>query len=269
LECAADVSWAAGHRELTVNVLVVDIGGTSVKILATGQEASRRFLSGRRLTPGAMVEQVGKLATGWKFEAVALGYPGVVANGVPAFEPRNLAAGWVGFDYRSAFACPVRIMNDAAMQALGSYRGGVMFFLGLGTGLGSAIVANHAVIPMELGRLSYRDGTYEDYLGASALKRLGVVKWREHVVLIVDRLVAGFFADEIVLGGGNARRLVDPPPKCRIGDNANAFIGGFRMWERDHAWAARRSKVWAPPPGSTYSRVLKPNLMGAARGSRP
>lgn len=238
-----------------MNVLVIDIGGTSVKIISTGQESSRRFLSGRRMAPDQMVRQVIKLATGWKYEAIALGYPGVVINGVPALDPRNLGRGWVGFDYRAAFGCPIKIMNDAAMQALGSYRGGLMLFLGFGTGLGSAIVANHTVIPMELGRLSYRDGTYEDYLGASGLRRLGVIRWREHVALVVQRLVEGFSADEIVLGGGNARRLVGLHPKCRIGGNAHAFTGGFRMWESDRICRPRLAPRYEAPTSAPIMRA--------------
>jgi len=214
-----------------MKVLVVDIGGTYVKILATGQEEPKRFESGKKLTPQKMVSEVTELARGWKYDVVAMGYPGVVANGHPAREPRNLAPGWVGFEYDDAFECPVKILNDAAMQALGSYRGGVMLFLGLGTGVGSAIVAHDTVIPMEVGRLSYRDGTYEDYVGLRALKTHGRARWIAHVRFGVRRLADVFEVDEVVLGGGNSRELAALPPRCRRGDNAYAFIGGYRMWE--------------------------------------
>jgi polyphosphate glucokinase len=180
-----------------------------------------------------MVSGVKELAKGWKYDVVAIGYPGVVKNGLPAREPRNLGRGWVGFDYRAAFGRPVRILNDAAMQALGSYKGGVMLFLGFGTGLGAAVVADHTVVAMEVGQLSYRSGCYEDYIGQNGLKKYGKGKWRRHVAFGVARLVDVFHADDVVLGGGNAKRLKALPPKCRIGNNANAFIGGFRMWEGD------------------------------------
>jgi predicted NBD/HSP70 family sugar kinase len=217
-----------------MNVLVVDVGGTSVKILVTGETQDRRFASGRKMTPEQMVSGVKTLAKGWKYDVVALGYPGVVKDGQPALEPRNLGRGWVGFDYRAAFACPIKIMNDAAMQALGSYREGVMLFLGFGTGLGSAIVSGDAVVPMELAHLSYRNGTYEDYVGYRGLREHGKAKWCGHVAFGVARLIEAFHADDVVLGGGNARRLERLPQGCRLGDNSNAFIGGFRMWQTDN-----------------------------------
>jgi polyphosphate glucokinase len=217
-----------------MNVLVVDVGGTSVKILVTGETQDRRFASGRKMTPEQMVSGVKNLAKGWKYDVVALGYPGVVKDGRPALEPRNLGRGWVGFDYRAAFACPIKIMNDAAMQALGSYRDGVMLFLGFGTGLGSAIVSGDAVVPMELAHLSYRNGTYEDYVGYRGLREHGKAKWCGHVAFGVARLIEAFHADDVVLGGGNARRLERLPQGCRLGDNSNAFIGGFRMWQNDN-----------------------------------
>ena len=214
-----------------MNVLAVDIGGTHVKILATGQDEPRKFVSGPKLTPDAMVTGVKKLAKGWKYDAVSIGYPGPVLHGRPLLEPHNLSKGWVGFDYRGAFGRPVKIVNDAAMQALGSYEGGKMLFLGLGTGLGTAMVVDGVVEPMELGHLPYRKGTYEDYVGLRGLEKRGKKKWRKHVALVVERLAAALEPDEVVLGGGNVKKLKELPPSCRAGDNANAFAGGFRLWD--------------------------------------
>jgi polyphosphate glucokinase len=213
------------------NVLVVDVGGTNVKILATGQDERRRFPSGPALTPQRMVSGVKKLAKGWKYDVVSIGYPGLVLRGRPIVEPRNLAKGWVGFDYRAAFRQPVKIINDAAMQALGSYKGGTMLFLGLGTGLGSAFVVDGIVEPLELGHLPYKKGTYEDYLGLRGLEKRGKKKWRKHVADVVEQLAAALEPDDVVIGGGNVKRLKELPPGCRVGDNGNAFVGGFRMWE--------------------------------------
>jgi polyphosphate glucokinase len=215
-----------------VNVLTVDVGGTHVKILATGQDEPRKCPSGPKLTPKEMVARVKKLAQGWKYDAVSIGYPGVVIHGRPVSEPRNLGKGWVGFDYRAAFGKPVKIINDAAMQALGSYKGtGKMLFLGFGTGLGSTMIVDGIVEPMELAHLPYKKGTYEDYVGLRGLEKRGKKKWRRHVEDVVARLSAALEPDDIVLGGGNARKLKDLPPGSRPGDNANAFLGGFRLWE--------------------------------------
>ena len=214
-----------------MHVLVVDIGGTHVKILATGQEELREFASGRSLTPQEMVAGVKKLARGWKYDVISMGYPGVVLHGRPIAEPHNLGRGWVHFDYRVAFGQPVKIINDAAMQALGSYQGGKMLFLGLGTGLGSALIADGVVEPMELGHLPYRKGTYEKYVGLRGLEKRGKRKWRGHVAHVVAGLIAALEPDDVVLGGGNVKKLKELPPGCRIGDNANAFVGGFRLWE--------------------------------------
>jgi polyphosphate glucokinase len=178
-----------------------------------------------------MVAGVKKLARGWKYAAVAVGYPGVVARGRPVIEPHNLAKGWVGFDYRAAFRLPVKIVNDAAMQALGSYKGGVMLFLGLGTGLGSALVVDGVLESLELGHLPYKKGTYEDYVGLRGLEKRGKKKWRKHVAEVVEALVAALEPDDVVLGGGNVKRLKELPPGCRMGNNANAFVGGFRLWQ--------------------------------------
>ena len=214
-----------------MNVLVVDVGGTHVKILATGQDTPRKFVSGPAMTAERMVSGVVKLARGWKYDAVAIGYPGVVARGRPIVEPHNLAKGWVGFDYRAAFGRPVKIINDAAMQALGSYKGGAMLFLGLGTGLGSALVVDGVIEAMEVGHLSYKKGTYEDYVGLRGLEKRGKKKWRKHVLDVVEGLVAALEPDDVVLGGGNVKLLKELPLGCRIGNNVNAFLGGFRLWE--------------------------------------
>jgi len=214
-----------------VNVLAVDIGGSSVKILATGQKEPRKIPSGPKLTPKAMVAGIKKLATGWKYDAVSIGYPGMVIHGRPVAEPFNLGKGWVGFDYRAAFGKPVKLMNDAAMQALGSYKGGKMLFLGLGTGLGSTVIVDGVVEPMELAHLPYKKGTYEDYVGRRGLENRGKKKWRRDVEDIVARLTAALEPDDVVLGGGNAKKVKELPGKCRRGNNANAFLGGFRLWE--------------------------------------
>jgi polyphosphate glucokinase len=214
-----------------MGVLVVDIGGTHVKILASGRSRHRQFESGPDLTPAEMVAGVKKLAARWTFDRVSMGYPGAVMHGAPAVEPFNLAPGWVGFDYAKAFGCPVRIINDAAMQALGGYRGGKMLFLGLGTGLGSTLIIDGVVAPMELGHLPYRKATFEDYVGLRGLDKHGKKKWRAYVNDVVARLVNALLPEEVVLGGGNARLLRTLPPKCRLGDNADAFAGGFRLWQ--------------------------------------
>jgi polyphosphate glucokinase len=213
-----------------MNVLVVDVGGHSVKVLATGQTEPRELPSGPTLTAEQMVAGVKKLAWDWHHDVVAVGYPGPVLHGRPVAEPHNLGPGWVGFDYQAAFGCPVKIVNDAAMQALGSYKGGKMLFLGLGTGLGSTLIVDGIVEPLELGHLPYRKATFEDYVGIRGLKRLGKKKWRKSVADVVARLVAALEPDEVVLGGGNVRKLRDLPPGSRAGDNANAFLGGFRLW---------------------------------------
>jgi polyphosphate glucokinase len=214
-----------------MNVLVVDVGGTHVKILATGQEERREFPSGPTLTAEQMVRRVKELAGDWTYDAVSIGYPGPVLHGRPVAEPHNLAPGWVGFDYRAAFGRPVKVINDAAMQALGSYKGGKMLFLGLGTGLGSTMILDGIVEPMELGHLPYKKSTYEDYVGLRGLDRLGKKKWRQYVADVVAALIAALQPDDVVLGGGNVKKLKELPPGCRAGDNANAFLGGFRLWE--------------------------------------
>ncbi len=214
-----------------MRVLVVDVGGTHIKILAPGQRTYRQFDSGPSMNAKSMVAEVRRAAEGWKFDAVSIGYPGPVLHGRPAVEPHNLARGWVGFDFRSAFGLPVKVMNDAAMQALGSYKGGKMLFLGLGSGLGSAMILNGIVEPMELGHLPYRTKTFEDYVGMRGLKRYGRARWRAYVDDVVKRFIAALLPEDVVIGGGNVHQLAKLPRGCRAGDNANAFRGGFRMWE--------------------------------------
>jgi len=214
-----------------MDVLTVDVGGTHVKILATGNAEPRKFVSGPTLTPRRMVAGVKRLTGDWKYDVVSIGYPGPVLHGKPVAEPRNLASGWIGFDYSKAFRCPVKLINDAAMQALGSYQGGKMLFLGLGTGLGSTMIVDGVVEPMELAHLPYKKATFEDYVGLRGLKKHGRHKWRQHVADVVKQLVAALEPDDIVLGGGNVKLLKELPAGCRAGDNAKAFLGGFRLWD--------------------------------------
>jgi polyphosphate glucokinase len=232
-----------------MNVLVIDVGGTHVKALVSGAQEPRKTESGPSMTAARMVKAVRRLAEGWKYDAVSIGYPGPVVHGRIATEPKNLGPGWVGFDFRAAFERPVKIVNDAAMQALGSYRGRRMLFLGLGTGLGSAMIVDGDIEPMELAHLPYRKGrTYEEYVGLAAMKRLGKRKWRKHVCRIIELLQTALEPDYVVLGGGNARKLGDKLPRgVRLGDNTNAFAGGFRLWEKSMKVAARNTKT---PPTS-------------------
>src|ERR1700739_4931546 len=212
-------------------VLVIDVGGTNVKLLATGQNEPRKHPVGRSMTPQKMVRLVKKSVSDWKFDCFSLGYPGPVINGHPLREPHNLGGGWMKFNFREAFGCPVKVINDAAMQALGSYKGGRMLFLGLGTGLGSAMIVDGILEPMELAHLTYKRGkTYEDHLGLRGLKRLGKKKWRRQVAKIIEKLRTALEADYVVLGGGNIKKLKKLPPGTRLGNNQNAFRGGFRMW---------------------------------------
>jgi polyphosphate glucokinase len=213
-----------------MEVLAIDVGGTHVKILASGRETPLKFVSGPKMTAEQMVSGVKSLAQGWKYDAVSIGYPGAVLHGRILHEPHNLANGWVNFDFQGAFGCPIQVLNDAAMQALGSYKGGSMLFLGLGTGLGSAMIVDGRLEPMELGHLPYRKATYEDYVGIRGLKRHGKNKWRKYVADVVKRVAAALQPDDIVLGGGNVKLLKPLPEGCREGANANAFVGGFRLW---------------------------------------
>ena len=239
-----------------MNVLVIDVGGTHVKILATGQTEPRRFDSGPKLTAQRMVDGVRQLAADWKYDRVSIGYPGPVLHSKPVAEPHNLAPGWVGFDYRAAFGKPVKIVNDAAMQALGGYNGGKLLFLGFGTGLGTTLIVDGVVEPMELGHLPYKKATYEDYVGLRGLEKHGVHKWRRHVANVVKLLVAALEPDDVVLGGGNAKKLDELPPRCRIGDNANAFLGGFRLWD-DAANRGRKRSAAAKPTKKKATKGLR------------
>ena len=216
-----------------MNVLVIDIGGTHVKLLATGQDARREFVSGPGLTPKRLLAGVRQLVADWPYDAISIGYPGPVVHDRPFADPWNLGKSWAGFNFETAFKCPVKMMNDAAMQALGSYKRGKMLFLGLGTGLGSALVVEGFVLPMELAHLPYKNATFEDYVGIRGLEKFGKKKWRKLVTDVVQRLAAALEPDEVVLGGGNVHNLKVLPPGCRPGDNNNAFAGGFRLWEQD------------------------------------
>jgi polyphosphate glucokinase len=219
------------HMPLPATILVIDIGGSKVKILATGETTPRTRQSGKRLTPTQLVAAVHELAEGWTYEAISIGYPGVVGTRGPRSEPGNLGPGWVGFNFAAAFDRPVRIINDAAMQALGNYEGGRMLFLGLGTGLGSALIADRVIVPLELAQLPYPGGPRLDHvLGQRGLQRLGKKAWRRAVRALVPILMHAFLADYVVLGGGNARYLKRLPPGTRLGHNQTAFRGGFRLW---------------------------------------
>ena len=219
-------------RRKTRKVLAVDIGGSHVKILATGRRARRRVVSGPEMTAQQMADAVKGLAEGWDYDVVSLGYPGPVMHNKPLLEPINLGGGWCGFDYEGAFGKPVKIVNDALMQAVGSYEGGRMLFLGLGTGLGSAMIVDKVAQPMELAHLPYKKGrSFEDYVGSAGMARLGKKRWRKEVFKVVARLQAALQPDYVVLGGGDVKVLDELPPGSRRGDNANAFKGGFRIWQ--------------------------------------
>jgi len=239
-----------------MKVLAVDVGGTHVKILATGQSVPRKFVSGPKLTARLMVEGVKKLAADWQHEVVSIGYPGPVLRGRPINDPYNLGPGWVGFDFEKEFGYPVKVINDAAMQALGSYKGGRMLFLGLGTGLGSAMVIDGDIEPMELGHLPYKKGTYEDYVGLRGLQRFGKKKWRRYVEDIVARFITAVEPDDVVLGGGNVKYLKELCPRCRAGDNANAFLGGFRLWD-----GSVEGKPSSPPQAPAVSPRAKASAL--------
>ncbi|HKM48206.1 MAG TPA: ROK family protein [Terriglobales bacterium] len=217
-----------------MKTLVIDIGGTNIKIYATGRKEAVKTPSGPTLTPKQMVKVVREATAEWTYSVVSIGYPGPVVHGKPLRDPANLGSGWVGFDFKKAFGCPVRIINDAAMQALGSYRGGRMLFLGLGTGLGSAFVVDGVLEPMELAHLPYKHGrSFEEYVGVAALKRMGEKKWIKTVYDVVAQLKNALQADYVVLGGGNAKRLTVLPPGTFAGENSNASQGGFRLWHTE------------------------------------
>jgi len=213
-------------------VLAIDVGGRNVKLLASGQKTARKIPSGPTLTAGEMVNQVKAAVKDWPYDAISIGLPGPVVQGRPISDPMHLGKGWVKFDFRKAFGKPVKVLNDAAMQALGSYKKGRMLFLGLGTGLGSAMIVDGVLQPMELAHLPYRAGrSFEDYLGRRGLERLGQKKWQRHVFDAVTQLRQAVQADDVVLGGGNVKKLTGLPIGVRLGSNNNAFIGGFRMWQ--------------------------------------
>ena len=214
-----------------LKVLAIDVGGNNVKVLMSGQKEARKLPSGPRLTARRMVAGVKAITKDWKYDVVSIGYPGVVHDNRIVAEPVNLGRGWLGFSFRAAFRRPVKVVNDAVMQAIGSYRGGTMLFLGLGTGLGTALVVNGHFVPMELGHFPYRKRTIEDYLGTEGLKHLGMDRWRKLVAEVIGEFVAAFLVDDVVLGGGNVKKLTRLPKGCRAGENANAFLGGFRLWE--------------------------------------
>ena len=215
-----------------MKILVIDVGGTNVKIKLSDGAEVRKIPSGPEMTAQLMVDAVKQHGADWEYEAVTIGYPGPVIGGSIRQEPHNLGKGWVGFDFSRALGKPVRLINDAAMQALGSYRGGRMLFLGLGTGLGNAMILDGVIAPMELGHLPYKKGkSFEEYVGINGLKRLGKKKWKEAVFDVVARLQAALLPDYVVLGGGNTKKLDELPPGCQAGDNENAFLGGVRLWE--------------------------------------
>ena len=227
-----------------MRILVLDVGGTHVKVLATGHKQRVEFPSGPKMTPTKMLAAVRAATAGWKYDAVSIGYPGPVVQGRPISEPHHLGSGWVGFDFKKAFGRPVKIVNDAAMQALGSYLGGRMLFLGLGTGLGSALIVDNVLEPMELAHLPYKKGrTYEDYVGMAGLEQQGKKKWRHQVNEVVQQLKSAVQADYVVLGGGNARLFKKLPPGTRLGDNSNAFRGGYRLWTKLYGGSTRKRFV--------------------------
>jgi polyphosphate glucokinase len=241
-------------------VLVLDVGGTHIKMLGSGAGESGEFESGPKMTPRAMVSNVKSLARDWAYDVVSIGYPGVVVHGRIACDPQNLGEGWAGFDFERAFGRPVKIINDAAMQAIGSYEGGRMLFMGFGTGLGTAMIVDGRLEPMELAHLPYRKGrTYEDYVGHCGLERMGAKKWRRHALRIMRMLYAALEPDYVVVGGGNVKLFPRLPRWARRGGNDRAFVGGFRMWEHEHA-----------PKRATLPRGRRPaaHAVRSRRGAR-
>ncbi len=238
------------------SILTIDIGGTKVKFLAAGQTEARKAPSGKDFTPARLVETVRALTPDWEYEAVSIGYPGLVGPHGPRSEPGNLGPGWVGFDFATAFGKPVKMVNDAAMQALGSYEGGRMLFLGLGTGLGSALITGHVVVPLELGRLPFDvERTFGEVLGRRGLERLGKGDWRAALNTAVTALMSAFVTDYVVIGGGNAKHVKELPPGSRLGHNLTAFRGGFRRWSAEDVWVLAASGGESPQP--TASEALR------------
>ena len=229
------------RRKGRFSILVIDVGGTHVKCQMNGRKRPVRFKSGPRLTPDEMVTKVLQITKDWHFHAVSIGYPGVVHHGAITVEPHNLGAGWVGYDFQAAFGRPVKLINDAAMQALGVYGGGRMLFLGLGTGLGSALMVDGVIAPMELSHLPYRHGrSFESHVGERARKRCGNKHWRREVEQVIKDLRGALLPDYVVIGGGNVSHLKRLPPQTRRGGNGDAFTGGFRLWQGDHGAASTR-----------------------------
>ncbi len=218
-----------------MNILVIDVGGNNVKLFSSREQTRRKFPSGPELTAEQMVEEVRSLAADWQYDVVSLGFPGPVVRQRIAANPHNLGGGWVGFDFAAAFDCPVRLINDAAMQAVGGYQGGVMLFLGFGTGLGTAMIIDKLILPMELAHAPYKELTFEDYVGKPALAAMGKRKWREQVHGVIDHFRTALEPDDILLGGGNVKHLEEIPAGCRRGQNADAFTGGIRLWDKSPA----------------------------------
>jgi len=255
---------------MTMNVMVIDIGGNNVKILATGQKQRVKFPSGPTLTPSKMVAVVKKLAANWQYDVISIGVPGPVLMGELIMDPRNLGPGWVHFDFAAAFGVPVKLVNDAAMQALGSYRGGKMLFFGLGTGLGTALVINGVAESREIGQLPYKNGTLEDYVGRQGLAKMGLKKWRKNVDEIVTTVLSKVHADDVVLGGGQVKKLKKLPRGCREGSNENAFIGGFRLWEEPFiATAATPGTLKLMPGGKKAAAKARHNVGHRTQSVRP
>jgi polyphosphate glucokinase len=256
---------SASSQSPAIKVLVIDVGGSSVKILATGRKEARSFRSGPSLTPRRMVSGAKELAADWTYDVVSIGFPGPVLGGRPIGEPYNLGRGWVGFDFARAFGCPVKVVNDAAMQALGSYRGGKMLFLGLGTGLGTAMIVEGIVAPMEVGHLPYKKRTYEDYIGHAGLEHHGKRKWRRFVADVVERLIHALRPDDTVIGGGNVTKLKALPANCRAGENANAFRGGFKLWAKDDLVLPDRPRSRSAGKGAVEDRTIGDRANAIAR----
>jgi hypothetical protein len=243
------LAMKAKDKAKSPKVLVVDVGGTNIKMLATGQKEPRKFPSGPSMTARKMVQLVKKSVSDWNYDCISLGFPGPIINGHPLREPHNLGGGWVGFNFQRAFGCPVKVLNDAAMQALGSYQGGRMLFLGLGTGLGSAMIVDGLLQPMELAHLIYKNGkTYEDYLGLRGIERMGKKKWRKHVAAITEKLKDALEADYVVIGGGNCKKLKKLPHGARLGNNLNAYLGGFRLWQGKQSALHAHEPAYAASP---------------------
>lgn len=241
-----------------LQILVLDVGGSHVRAAFSGRALRTRIVSGPKMTPGQMVRQLRARLRGHDYDLVAIGYPGVVTKGRIVRDPQNLGSGWVGFDFVHAFRRPVHVVNDAAMQALGSYRKGRMLFLGLGTGLGSAMVIEGKLQPMELAHLPYKkDRTFEEYVGETALERYGRKKWSKEVRKVVGVLSAALEPDEVVLGGGNARLIRKLPPRTRAGNNEHAILGGIRLWQDPTEWVDLIERKARPKRARSRSRTAR------------